>query len=56
MPVPVKNVKEIRIDLYWEDQYGKGTKNFFSVQELADFLKDNPLLAEAVGYVPKKKK
>jgi hypothetical protein len=30
---------------------GQTTKRFSNVQELAQFLKDNPLLAEAVGYV-----
>jgi hypothetical protein len=53
MAVPVKNIKHIQIDLTWTDDYGQGTKNFYSVQALAQFLKDNPEFAKAVGYVPK---
>jgi len=30
---------------------GQTTKTFANVHELAQFLKDNPLLAQAVGYV-----
>ncbi len=56
MAVPVKNIKHIQIDLSWKDDYGQGTKNFYSVQGLAQFLKDNPEFAKAVGYVPNRKK
>lgn len=48
--VPVKNVKAIRIELYWEDEYSKGSNSFDNVQKFAAFLQDNPELAKAVGY------
>jgi hypothetical protein len=55
MPVPVKApIIEIRIDLFWRDGYGQGTKSFFSVAELAVFLKGNPEIAKAVNYIVKK--
>jgi hypothetical protein len=43
-------IKEIWIELHWSDM-GQTTKKFANVQELAQFLKDNPLLAQAVGYI-----
>ncbi|MBX2969445.1 MAG: hypothetical protein KF803_08730 [Cyclobacteriaceae bacterium] len=52
--VPVKNVKVIRIELYWEDDYSKGSNGFTNIRDFAQFLKDNPELAEAVGYLPGK--
>ncbi|WKZ60340.1 MAG: hypothetical protein QY309_02420 [Cyclobacteriaceae bacterium] len=51
--VPVKNVKTIKIELYWEDDHSRGSNYFDNVQQFAQFLKDNPELAKAVGYVPK---
>jgi hypothetical protein len=48
--VPVKNVKYIKIELYWEDDHSKGSNYFDNVQKFAEFLKDNPELAKAVGY------
>ena len=49
--VPVSaSVKDVHIQLHWTD-YGKGSKTFANVHELAQFLKDNPLLAQAVDYV-----
>lgn len=51
--VPVKNVRSAKISLYWEDDYSRGSNEFKTVQELADFLRDNPELARAVEYVPK---
>ena len=48
--VPVRNVKKIRIELYWEDDFSKGSNSFETVQQFAQFLKDNPELAIAVGY------
>ncbi len=44
--------KEVSIELHWTD-FGKGSKSFANVHELAQFLKDNPLLAQSVGYVPR---
>jgi hypothetical protein len=56
MQVPVRTpISEIRIDLFWRDGYGQGTKSFFSVTDLAIFLKDNPEIAKAVNYISKKK-
>lgn len=48
--VPVKNVKVIRIELYWEDDYSKGSNGFETVKQFAAFLRDNPELAKAVEY------
>lgn len=47
-------IKEVKIQLYWEDKSTKGGNSFNTVQELAEFLKENPDLAKAVNYVPKK--
>jgi len=53
--VPVKYpIKSIKIELHWHDAFSKGSKDFEDVHQFADFLKSNPLLAEAVGYVKKK--
>jgi hypothetical protein len=48
-------IKEVRIELHWRD-IGVSYKTFANVQELAQFLKDNPILANAVGYTEKKSK
>ena len=54
--VPVKPpIKTIGIYLHWVDGIGESSKGFANVQEFADFLKSNPILAEGVGYVPKGK-
>ena len=54
--VPFKEpLKFIEIRLMWEDGIGNGSNGFKSVQELAQFLKDNPELAKAVRYEAKKK-
>jgi len=54
--VPVNPpIERIQIQLYWKDKGVEGSNGFDTVQQFAQFLKDNPLLAEAVGYVPKKK-
>lgn len=36
--VPVKNVKYIKIELYWEDEHSKGSNYFDNVQKFAEFL------------------
>lgn len=52
--VPVKPpIKRIKIELYWADGFSEGYKSFDNVQIFASFLKDNPDLAKAVGYVKK---
>ena len=43
-------LKEVYIELYWSD-IGETRKKFANVHELAQFLRDNPVLAKAVGYV-----
>jgi hypothetical protein len=47
-------IKSIGIHLYWEDASRRSDKTFDDVHEFTDFLKRNPVLAKAVGYVPKK--
>lgn len=56
MPIPVRDIKDIQIDLVWTDHYGNGKKTFRNVQELAAFLKDNSEFAKAVNYIDKTKK
>jgi hypothetical protein len=47
-------IKLVSIELYYEDAVTKGSNSFATVQELAEFLKDNPELAKAVKYISKK--
>jgi hypothetical protein len=47
-------VKSILIELHYADKCTNGTNTFYSVQDFAQFLKDNPELGKALGYVPKK--
>lgn len=54
MPVYLP-IKTIKIQLYWQDATGFNDKEFNDVHQFANFLKYNPALAQAVGYVPKKK-
>ena len=55
--VPVKlPIKEIHISLNWSDGIGTAGKTFGDVQGFANFLKDNPELGKAIGYVPKNRK
>lgn len=49
-------IREIKIYLYWCDGLGQTHKGFNNVQHFADFLKANPELANAIGYIPKNKK
>lgn len=53
--VPLYAPKDVWIELHWNDR-GKAIKTFSNVHDLAQFLKDNPLLAEAVGYVARSPK
>jgi hypothetical protein len=56
MKVPVKEpVEEILINLYWVDQYSRGSKSFESFQDFEEFLSDNSALAEALNYESKEK-
>ncbi len=47
-------VKKIKIELYWQDATGETIKGFDDVRHFADFLKANPELAKAIGYISKK--
>lgn len=49
-------LKEVTLKVYWEDKTGECTKDFKTVQELAEFLREYPQLGKAVGYVPKAKR
>jgi hypothetical protein len=40
--------KEIRIDLYIKDKIIHGTNSFRTLQDFAEFLKDNPRIREAL--------
>ncbi len=53
--VPLFAAKDVWIELHWSDR-GKSIKTFANVHDLAQFLKDNPLLAQAVGYVARSPK
>jgi hypothetical protein len=48
-------IKEIRIDVYMVDQCVRGTKSFFTLQEFANYLKEHPDIAKALGHQPKPK-
>jgi len=48
-------IKEAHLELHWCDRGVSHTK-FETVKELADFLKDNPILAAAVEYFIKEPK
>lgn len=47
--------EQIEIQVVWTDRIGTGTKVFNNVYELAEFLKLNPVFAEALGYTVTKK-
>jgi hypothetical protein len=56
MKVPVKEpIEEILINLYWVDQFSRGSKSFETLQEFWEFISDNKELAGALGYVEKEK-
>jgi hypothetical protein len=48
-------LKEVTLKLEWIDQIGFTGKTFQTVQELAEFLKEYPPLAQAVNYISKTK-
>ena len=55
MKVPVKEpIEEILINLYWVDQFSRGSKSFETLNDFKEFLMDNKELAKALGYVEKK--
>jgi hypothetical protein len=52
--VPVKPpIREVPITINWIDGYGETGKKFDTVEQFASFLKQNPEIAKAVGYLPK---
>jgi len=51
--LPFKVQPEIRIE--YRDQCTVGGNGFKTVKEFVEFLHDNPEIAKALGYVPKKK-
>lgn len=54
--IPVKPpFKTIELRIHAIDGLGETNKTFFNVQELAEFLKDNEVYAQALGYVPKRR-
>ena len=55
LSIKVTNIRTIQVGIYWDDGRSLGTKYFNTVQELAEFLKDQPEMAARLGYVPKKK-
>jgi hypothetical protein len=56
MKVPVKEpIEEILINLYWVDQFSRGSKSFETLQDFHEFLAANKELAKALGYVEKEK-
>ena len=56
MKVPVKEpIEEILINLYWVDQYSRGSKSFETLQDFKEFLLDNKVLANALGYQEKER-
>lgn len=56
MKVPVKEpIEEILINLYWVDQYSRGSKSFETLQDFKEFLLDNKVLASALGYQEKER-
>jgi len=46
-------IKEIKIIIEYSDKHVKGANWFENVQQFAEFLKDNPEIGKALGYVPK---
>ncbi len=46
-----RSVTKVRIQLYWEDAADIRHRYFDTVEELAVFLRLNPALAKAIGYV-----
>lgn len=56
MKVPVKEpIEEILINLYWVDQFSRGSKSFETLQDFKEFLMANKELARALGYEEKEK-
>ena len=54
MKVPVKEpIEEILINLYWVDQFSRGSKSFETLNDFKEFLMDNKEFAKELGYVEK---
>lgn len=49
-------IREVNIKLEWKDKVGYTSKDFKTIQELAEFLQQYPDLAREVNYIPKQKK
>jgi len=49
-------VQQVQISIFWYDMKVRNGKTFRDVHTFAEFLKANPILAEAVGYVPKERR
>jgi len=49
MAVPVKlPITEIYIKLFWTEGFGTGAKEFYTLQQFADFLNENPEIKKAI--------
>lgn len=49
MAVPVKlPITEIYIKLFWTEGFGTGAKEFYTLQQFADFLNENPEIKRAI--------
>jgi len=56
MKVPVKEpIEEILINLYWVDQYSRGSKSLETLRDFEEFLMDNQELAKALDYQEKER-
>ncbi len=51
--LPFKDLPEIRI--HYRDQCTQGGNGFKTVKDFVELLHDNPEIAKALGYIPKKK-
>ena len=45
---------EGKLAVQWEDKFGMCKKGFDNVYQLSEFLTEVPLIAEKVGFIPKK--
>ncbi len=55
METEKETVKSIKLSVVYDTTRSKGQNDFNTLQELKIWLDKNPLMAEKLGYNPKKK-
>ncbi|MEQ1586726.1 MAG: hypothetical protein ABL895_12650 [Cyclobacteriaceae bacterium] len=55
IPLYLPFIVQPKIRIHYQDRCVEGSNGFSTIKEFVEFLNDNPEIAKALGYVPKRK-